>query len=81
MWADAVRIQIKETKATALSICEVEVYAETYGKDEALARHVKKTSNNSVSDLYRHSRGDDSFVNGLFTRCGLLAVFSLLHGF
>ena len=36
MWGDAVRIQIKETKATALSICEVEVYAETYGKDDDL---------------------------------------------
>ena len=84
MWGDAVQIQIKETKATALSICEVEVYAETYGKDDDLRLlHVmlKKTSNNSVSDLYGHSRGYDSFVNGRFTRCALLAAFSLLHGF
>ena len=36
MWGDAVEIQIKETKAKALSICEVEVYAETYGKDDIL---------------------------------------------
>ena len=36
MWGDAVQIQIKETKGTALSICEVEVYAETYGKDDDL---------------------------------------------
>lgn len=36
MWGDAVQIQIKETKARALSICEVEVYAETYGKDDDL---------------------------------------------
>lgn len=32
VWGDAVQIQIKETKATVLSICEVEVYSETYGK-------------------------------------------------
>ena len=36
MWGDAVQIQIKETKARALSICEVEVYAENYGKDDDL---------------------------------------------
>ena len=36
MWGDAVQIQIKETKARALSICEVEVYAESYGKDDDL---------------------------------------------
>ena len=36
MWGDAVQIQIKETKARALSICEVEVYAETYGKNDDL---------------------------------------------
>ena len=36
MWGDAVQIQIKETKARALSICEVEVYAETSGKDDDL---------------------------------------------
>lgn len=36
MWGDAVQIQIKQTKARTLSICEVEVYAETYGKDDDL---------------------------------------------
>ena len=82
MWGDAVQIQIKETKARALSICEVEVYAETYGKDDDLRLlHVmlKKTSNNSVSDLYRHSRGgDDCFVNGPFYALRpVSSVFSL----
>ena len=87
MWGDAVQIQIKETKARALSICEVEVYAETYGKDDDLRfLHVmlkKHLTTAYTYQIYIDIQEEEMTVlwTDLFTRCALLAAFYLLHGF
>ena len=85
MWGDAVKIQIKETKARALSICEVEVYAETYGKDDdlRLLHVIFKKHLTTAYQIYIDIQEEEMTVlwTDLFTRCALLATFSLLHGF
>ena len=85
MWGDAVQIQIKETKARALSICEVEVYAETYGKDDdlRLLHVILKKHLTTAYQIYIDIQEEEMTVlwTDLFTRYALLAAFSLLHGF
>ena len=85
MWGDAVQIQIKESKARALSICEVEVYAETYGKDDdlRLLHVILKKHLTTAYQIYIEIQEEEMTVlwTDLFTRCALLAAFSLLHGF
>ena len=85
MWGDAVQIQIKETKARALSICEVEVYAETYGKDDdlRLLHVILKIHLTTAYQIYIDIQEEEMTVlwTDLFTPCALLAAFSLLHGF